>query len=103
MITVSLQKSFAGTQYKPLPMEKWRVVHEEPKEKYPRLVLRLTNQQCATLTEQEIETMFEAEHERKCEELESSLDLSDEKNEDIYATFATKGNNPARRYLLVKG
>lgn len=103
MITISLPRVFAEVPRKPLSQDKWRVVTNLPQEQYPRLVLRLTNQQCAKLSEQEIEALFEAEHDRKCEELEATLDFSDAKNEDIYATFATKGNRPARRYLLIEG
>ncbi len=104
MITISLPKVFADTPYKALPsQEKWRIVYEEPQERYLHLVLRITHQQFKSLADEEIEAMFEAEHERMCDQLEATLDFSNEKDENAYATFATKGNRSTRRYLLIQG
>lgn len=105
MITISLPQPFSTAKpYKVVQSnEKWQIVNAEvPQEEYPQLVLRISKQALAKLTESEIERLFEQEHARRVEEMQKVLDYSNESDVDDFSTFVLKGNRPTRRYLLIQ-
>lgn len=105
MITISLPQPFSTAKpYKVVQSnEKWQIVNAEvPQEEYPQLVLRISKQALAKLTESEIERLFEQEHTRRVDEMQKVLDYSNESDVDDFSTFVLKGNRPTRRYLLIQ-